>query len=110
MLGALAAREREGREAPQINEGRIAAATKTGLRKMLSKERLAAEMARGEGLSWLDVRVLLADAVPAHAAQGARLDRDPLGRRRPVKHQSCGGVDLALPSIVLSAIKLSPSR
>jgi len=70
VLGALAAREREGREAPQINEGRIAAATKTGLRTMLSKERLAAEMARGEGLSWLDVCALLADAVLAHASQG----------------------------------------
>jgi hypothetical protein len=76
VLGAQAAREREGRDAPLINEGRIAAKTMAGLRTMLPKERLAAEMALGEGLGWLDVCALLADAVLAPVPQA----RDSTGR------------------------------
>ena len=47
-----------------------------GLRTTLPKERLAAEMALGEGLGWLDVCALLADAVLAPAPQA----RDSSGR------------------------------
>ncbi len=54
---------RDGRDARQINEARIAATTLASLRTALPKESLSAEMALGEGLGWLDVCALLADAL-----------------------------------------------
>jgi hypothetical protein len=71
--GGCGAQPREG---TLVNEGRIAAATEAGLRTILAKKRLAAEMALGEGLGWLDVCALLADAVLAPAPQA----RDSTGR------------------------------
>ena len=68
VLGAQAARERDGRDARQINEARIAATTLASLRTALPKESLSAEMALGEGLGWLDVCALLADALHGPAA------------------------------------------
>jgi len=64
VLGAQAARERSGRDGRQVNEARIAATTLEGLRTVLPRERLDAEMALGEDLTWLDVCALLANALP----------------------------------------------
>jgi len=70
VLGALAARERDGREQRQINEARIAAATLAGLRTALPPERLAAETALGERLGEAEICALVAEAVGAAHDRG----------------------------------------
>jgi hypothetical protein len=65
VLGALAARERDGREQRQINEERIARATLAALGTELSPARLSAELALGEHLCESDICVLVADALGA---------------------------------------------
>jgi predicted ATPase/DNA-binding winged helix-turn-helix (wHTH) protein len=63
VLGALAARERDGREQRQINEARIARATLAALPDLLPPERLAAESALGEGLGEAEICGLVAEAL-----------------------------------------------
>ena len=67
VLGAQAARERDGREPRQVNEDRIARSTLAALQTELPVAQLAAELALGESLSYLDVCALLADALAAAA-------------------------------------------
>ena len=66
VLGAQAARERDGREPSQVNEKRIAQATLASLQSKLAPAQLAAEMALGDRLRHLDVCVLLAEALHGH--------------------------------------------
>jgi predicted ATPase/DNA-binding winged helix-turn-helix (wHTH) protein len=63
VLGALTARQREGREQRQINESRVAHATFSGLQMLLPAPRLSVEMASGEGLREPDVCGLVAEAI-----------------------------------------------
>jgi predicted ATPase/DNA-binding winged helix-turn-helix (wHTH) protein len=63
VLGAQAARERDGRETRQVNEKRIAQATLASLQTELAPAQLAAEMAVGDRMRHLDVCALLADAL-----------------------------------------------
>lgn len=72
VLGALTARQREGREQQQINEGRIARATLAALGGLLPKSQLAAEMARGESLGEPDVCGLVAEALEEAGRGGSR--------------------------------------
>jgi hypothetical protein len=69
VLGALAARARQGLEQRQFNEERIARATRDAVEAALPKERLAAETALGERLGSLDVCALLQDALRADQNQ-----------------------------------------
>jgi len=73
VMGALAAREREGREQRLINEARIASATLTALRALLPPERLAEELALGESLGDADLCALLAEALVAPSDRGRSL-------------------------------------
>jgi len=73
VMGALAAREREGREQRLINEARIASATLTALRALLPPERLAEELALGERLGDADLCALLAEALVAPSDRGRSL-------------------------------------
>ncbi len=68
VLGAHAARERDGRETSQVNEERIARATLSALQTELTAAQLSAEMALGDSLGCLDVCALLAQALaePSH--------------------------------------------
>jgi predicted ATPase/DNA-binding winged helix-turn-helix (wHTH) protein len=70
VLGAQAARERDGRETSQVNEKRIAQATLSSLQIELASAQLDAEMALGDRLRHLDVCALLADALPGATARG----------------------------------------
>jgi tetratricopeptide (TPR) repeat protein len=70
VLGAHAARERDGRETSQGNETRIARATMSSLQTELAPAQLDAEMALGERLRHLDVCALLADALAGAATHG----------------------------------------
>ena len=63
ILGALAARERDGWQLRQGNEKRIARATLAGLQTLLTPARLSAELALGEGLGEADVCAFLAEAL-----------------------------------------------
>ena len=63
LLGALGARERAGFDARQINEERIAKATRAGLSQVLPEALIDAEMARGEGMGNAEVCDLLAEAL-----------------------------------------------
>ena len=65
VLGALAARERDGREQRQINEERIARTSLAALRTELSPERLSSELALGAHLGGSDVCALVAEALGA---------------------------------------------
>ena len=69
VLGAQAARERDGREAKQVNEERIARATLAALQTQLPAAQLSAEMALGDRLSYLDVCALLAEALVGAAGE-----------------------------------------
>jgi predicted ATPase/DNA-binding winged helix-turn-helix (wHTH) protein len=70
VLGAQAARERDGRETSQVNETRIAMATLSSLKIDMAPARLEAEMALGDRLRHLDVCAVLADALAGAAADG----------------------------------------
>ncbi|HEX4510488.1 MAG TPA: hypothetical protein VH328_10425, partial [Burkholderiaceae bacterium] len=70
VLGAQAARERDGRETSQVNEKRIAQATLSSLRLELAPAQLDAELTLGGRLRHLDVCALLADALPETTARG----------------------------------------
>jgi len=70
VLGAQAARERDGREVSQVNEKRIAQATLASLQVELAPAQLDAEMALGDRLRHLDVCALLVDALVGAAAHG----------------------------------------
>jgi len=63
VLGALAARERDGREQRQINEERIARTSLAALGMELSPARLSSELALGEHLCESDVCALVAEAL-----------------------------------------------
>jgi predicted ATPase/DNA-binding winged helix-turn-helix (wHTH) protein len=67
VLGAQAARERAQRDQSLINEARVASETRAGLRTVLPRQRLAAELALGEGIGFADVCALLAEALDAPA-------------------------------------------
>ncbi|MEO8525205.1 MAG: winged helix-turn-helix domain-containing protein [Caldimonas sp.] len=69
VLGALAARQREGREQRQINELRIARATLSGLEMLMPAPQLSDEMARGESLRESDVCGLVAEALGVQCGQ-----------------------------------------
>ena len=73
VLGALAVRERDGRQLRQNNEKRIARATLAGLQTLLTPARLSAEFALGECLGDAEVCTLLAEAlgVPCGADGGS---------------------------------------
>jgi predicted ATPase/DNA-binding winged helix-turn-helix (wHTH) protein len=70
VLGAQAARERDGRETSQVNETRIAMTTLSALKIEMAPAQLDAEMALGDRLRHLDVCALLADALPGTTARG----------------------------------------
>lgn len=81
VLGAQAARERDGREMSQGNEKRIAQAMLASLQAELGPAQLAAEMALGDQLRHIDVCSLLADGLAGAATYGSdkaavRLDRE----------------------------------
>jgi hypothetical protein len=69
VLGAQAARERDGRERKQVNEERIARATLAALQTQLPSPQLSAEMALGDRLGHLDVCALMAEALAGGAAE-----------------------------------------
>ncbi|MGZ5265454.1 MAG: winged helix-turn-helix domain-containing protein, partial [Caldimonas sp.] len=78
VLGAQAARERDGRSPSQVNEERLARATCAALQTELTAAQLATEMALGASLGYLDVCALLTDALAAAAPEG----REPTGSAR----------------------------
>jgi predicted ATPase/DNA-binding winged helix-turn-helix (wHTH) protein len=67
VLGAQAARERAGREPSQPNEERVGRATLAALQAELPAAQLAAELALGEGLGYVDVCALLSEALTVPA-------------------------------------------
>ncbi|MFL6661667.1 MAG: ATP-binding protein [Rhizobacter sp.] len=73
VLGALAARARQGQEQPQFNEERIARATLAGLQAALPPPRLAAALAIGESLTETDLCTLVADALGVQHEGGRAL-------------------------------------
>jgi predicted ATPase len=69
VLGAQAARERDGREMKLFNEARIARKTLAALQTQLPAAQLSAEMALGDRLRYLDVCALLAEALVGAAGE-----------------------------------------
>ncbi|MEO8525636.1 MAG: hypothetical protein ABI460_13005 [Caldimonas sp.] len=81
VLGALTARQREGREQRQINELRIARATLSGLEMLMPAPQLSDEMARGESLRESDVCGLVAEALGVQCGQSQDPENAELSMR-----------------------------